>query len=206
MALAHLWDKDRMSPGSQLETEGLGPAGWSQKASAWEKFLDATQQVTPFCAGRGQEAGADKPTPPRAWGLQFRWRRGDKPSAIPRGPGVPWHSQCRSGGTSPANVTLPGSWVIIALAAAKVSRDQLQHRLKEGLRSAADYRQRGNSVVTEDLGMDGWMDGRTHARTHALTVGCSSLCSPPLSGRPSPGRCQHAPETGQLHLARSRNA
>lgn len=35
-ALAHLWDEGRMSPGSRMETERLGPAGWSQKASAWE--------------------------------------------------------------------------------------------------------------------------------------------------------------------------
>lgn len=39
-ALAHLWGEGRMSLGSQLGTEELEPAGWSQKT--WEKLLDAT--------------------------------------------------------------------------------------------------------------------------------------------------------------------
>lgn len=41
-ALAYLWDEGRISPGSRMGTGRLGAAGWSQKASAWEKFLDAT--------------------------------------------------------------------------------------------------------------------------------------------------------------------
>lgn len=44
---------------------------------------------------------------------------------------------------TPANVTLPSPLLIIAQAAAEVSREQPDHWLKEGLRSAEDYRQRG---------------------------------------------------------------
>lgn len=106
------------------------------------------------------------PTPPGAIRSWVRAPGCNSDRGGETNPGVPWDSQCPAGRTSRANVTL----LIIAQAAAKVSGDSLEYRLKEGLRSAEDYRQRrftpaqlrcgrqGNSPVTKVLGADGWMD------------------------------------------------
>lgn len=99
----------------------------------------------------GEGAGLPEPPQPDRARLQVpnlaAIQREDKPSIFPWCPGVSQDSRCPAGRMAPANVTLPGPQLIIAQAAAKVSGEQSEYWLKEGLRSAEDYRRRGFTPV-----------------------------------------------------------
>lgn len=112
-----------------MGTEGLDQQAGDKKHQPGKSFW--MPPATPFSTGRGQAAGAglpESPQPDRAWlqvpNLAVIRRREDKPSIFPWCLGVSQDSQCPAGRMAPAKVTLPGPLLIIAQAAAKVSREQ----------------------------------------------------------------------------------